>query len=573
KADNQGEGGIFSLYALVRKYAKWAVLFGMVGGAALLADGLITPPITVTSAIEGLNLSGPLTIRLVLIILSVLFMMQQFGTKSIGKLFGPIMLFWFLMMGVLGFSNISENWIILKAFNPYYAFKLLLTYPKGFLILGAVFLCTTGAEALYSDLGHCGRGNIRVSWIYVKICLILNYLGQGAWLLHLNGTKLPLNVNPFFAIMPAWFLTTGIVIATMAAIIASQALISGSFTLISEAIRLNLWPKLKINYPTEERGQLFIPAINLMLFIGCAAIVLIFKKSSAMEAAYGLSITICMLMTSCLLSFYFYIKRVHWFWIGLYLLVYLTIEFCFLFSNLVKFIHGGYITILIGGILFMVMFIWFKSKKINNRYLKFADLDTFLPQLQELSRDTTIAKYSTHLVYMTNAKSLKEIENKILNSIFIAKPKRADIYWFIHVEVLDEPYACDYIVHTILPNQIIRIDFRLGFRVEPRINLMFRKVVEDMEKNKEVNTTSRYTSLSKNNVEGDFQYILIENFLSYDNDLPIYERFIMKAYFLLKKLGLSEQEGFGLDSSYVTIEQFPLVIAPVTHLDLKRVYS
>ncbi len=573
RADNKGEGGIFSLYALVRRHAKWSVLFGMIGGAALLADGLITPPITVTSAIEGLGLDPDFTIKIVLVILTVLFMMQQFGTKSIGKLFGPIMFLWFAMMAILGFSHIADDWSVFRALSPHYAIELLATYPKGFLILGAVFLCTTGAEALYSDLGHCGRSNIRISWIYVKTCLILNYLGQGAWLLGHKGQILPENVNPFYAIMPGWFLTIGIVVATMAAIIASQALISGSFTLISEAMRLNLWPKLKINYPTEEKGQLFIPAINLLLFVGCCAIVLFFRESKNMEAAYGLSITITMLMTSCLLSYYLFINRTRVGWIMLYLVVYLTIEFSFLFANLDKFPHGGYVTILVGGLLFLVMFVWFRSRKIKNRYVEFVKLDDYLPQLQELSNDDTIPKYSTHLVYMTSANNPREIEHKIIYSIFNKKPKRSDIYWFIHVDVVDEPYRCEYNVNTVIPNEVIRVEFRLGFRVEQRINLMFRKVVEDMVRNKEVNITSRYESLSKNNVVGDFRFIVTEKFLSHDNDLPLYERFIMRAYFFLKKISLSEERGFGLDSSYVTIEKFPLIVSPVSNLSLKRVFE
>lgn len=573
RADNKGEGGIFSLYALVRRHAKWSVLFGMIGGAALLADGLITPPITVTSAIEGLGLDPDFTIKIVLVILTVLFMMQQFGTKSIGKLFGPIMFLWFAMMAVLGFSHIADDWSVFRALSPHYAIELLATYPKGFLILGAVFLCTTGAEALYSDLGHCGRSNIRISWIYVKTCLVLNYLGQGAWLLGHKGQILPENVNPFYAIMPGWFLTIGIVIATMAAIIASQALISGSFTLISEAMRLNLWPKLKINYPTEEKGQLFIPAINLLLFVGCCAIVLFFRESKNMEAAYGLSITITMLMTSCLLSYYLFINRTRVGWIMLYLVIYLTIEFSFLFANLDKFPHGGYVTILVGGLLFIVMFVWFRSRKIKNRYVEFVKLDDYLPQLQELSNDDTIPKYSTHLVYMTSANNPREIEHKIIYSIFNRKPKRSDIYWFIHVDVVDEPYRCEYSVNTVIPNEVIRVEFRLGFRVEQRINLMFRKVVEDMVRNKEVNITSRYESLSKNNVVGDFRFIVTEKFLSHDNDLPLYERFIMRAYFFLKKISLSEERGFGLDSSYVTIEKFPLIVSPVSNLSLKRVFE
>ncbi|MCL6523343.1 MAG: KUP/HAK/KT family potassium transporter [Thermoflavifilum sp.] len=573
RADNKGEGGIFSLYALIRRHAKWAVLFAMIGGAGLLADGLITPPITVTSAIEGLGLPQGDTVKIVLFILTSLFVIQQFGTEWIGRFFGPVMFVWFLMMALVGLPHLLGNLSVLKAFNPYYGLKLLYVYPKGFLILGAVFLCTTGAEALYSDLGHCGRANIRVSWIFVKICLIFSYLGQAAWLLTHRGEIVSEKLNTFYSIMPEWFLPIGIIIATMASIIASQALISGSYTLVSEAMRLNLWPKLKIHYPTEERGQLYVPGINLLLFIGCVSAVLLFQRSANMEAAYGITITVCMLMTSILFSVYLYTHRVKPIWIGLYLVVYLTIEFSFLFSNLVKFVHGGYFSIFVGGVLFLVMFVWYQSRKIRNRYVEFVHLEDYLPLLQELSNDQTIPKYATHLVYMTSANNPREIEHKIIYSIFNKKPKRADIYWFVHVDVLDDPYTCEYVVDTIVPNEVIRIEFRLGFRVEQRINLMFRKVVEEMVQNREVNITSRYESLSKNNVVGDFRFIVIEKFLSHENDLPIYERLIMRGYFLLKKMSLSEEKGFGLDPSYVTVEKFPLIIAPVTNFHLKRVYE
>jgi KUP system potassium uptake protein len=594
RADNRGEGGIFSLYTLVRRRRKWLVAPAMIGGAALLADGMITPPISVTSAIEGLKqlprfalISEMDIVYIVLGILAFLFFMQQFGTAAIGKMFGPIMFIWFCMLAVLGLMQLSQNWTVLKAFSPYYAINLLANYPKGFWLLGAVFLCTTGAEALYSDLGHCGKNNIRASWIGVKICLILNYLGQGAYLLSQQGkvfanttlikepgftNAIPLQ-NPFFAIMPHAFLLIGIIIATAAAIIASQALISGSFTLISEAIRLNLWPRFKITYPSEERGQLFIPAINSILFFGCCGIVLYFKNSGNMEAAYGLAITLCMIATSILFANYLVLHRVNPLWIYLYLGVYLTIEFSFLFANLDKFPHGGFVTLIVGGVLFLVMYIWFKSRKIKNRYVEFVRMENYLPVLQELSNDTSINKYATHLVYLSSANNPKEIEYKIIHSILNKKPKRADIYWFVHVDTIDDPYTCEYEVQTIIPNEVIRVEFRLGFRVQPKINLMFRKVVEDMVSNKEVNIVSRYESLQRNNIAGDFEFVVMEKFLSQDNELPFWEKVVMKLYFWLKEISLSEERGFNLDASNVTVEKFPLVVAPVKTLKLKRVLN
>jgi len=587
QADNNGEGGIFSLYALIRRQKKWLVFPAMIGGASIMADGMITPPITVTSAVEGLkqisffsNISGTTIIYIVIIILFALFFSQQFGTAKIGKFFGPIMFFWFLMLLVLGGMHLFDNLNIFKALNPYYAIKLLTLYPNGFFILGAVFLCTTGAEALYSDLGHCGRGNIRVSWIYVKIALIINYLGQGAWLLaNYKGRLFTKEImdngfNPFYGIMPDAFKIIGIAIATIAAIIASQALISGSFTLISESIRLNLWPRMKINYPTEERGQLYIPGINTLLLVGCLGVVIYFQTSSNMEGAYGLAITLCMLATSILFANYLVSRRTPKILVYLYLAVYLTIELSFLVANLVeKFPHGGFVTLIIGGGLFTVMYVWFRARKIKNRYVEFVRLDQYLPTMQELSNDLTIPKYATHLVYLTSANNPKEIEHKIVYSILNRKPKRADIYWFVHVDTQDDPYTADYTVDTIIPNEVIRVELRLGFRMEPRINLMFKKVVQDMVANKEVNITSRYESLQKNNVVGDFQFIVMEKFLSQDNELPFFEKLIMKLYFWIKKVSLGEERGFGLDQSNVIIEKFPLIVAPVRKLKLKRVFT
>lgn len=584
QADNKGEGGIFSLFALVRRRRKWLVIPAMLGGAALLADGMITPPISVTSAIEGLkqvpalhDISQWTVIYIVIGIISVLFFLQQFGTSFIGRFFGPVMTVWFLMLATLGIVNFIGDISILRAFNPYHGIKLLATYPNGFYILGGVFLCTTGAEALYSDLGHCGKWNIRYSWVLVKTCLILNYLGQGAWLLKNHSGKLisaetiEAGFNPFYGVMPEWFIYFGITIATAAAIIASQALISGSFTLISEAIRLNLWPKLKINYPTEAKGQLYVPAANLLLYIGCIGIVLYFKKATNMEAAYGLAITVTMIATSILFTNYLVLRRTRSVMVFLYLVVYLGIEFSFFYANMDKFPHGGYVTLIVGGLLFLVMYDWFRARKIKNRYVEFVRLEDYIPKIQELSNDRSVPKYATHLVYLTSADNPREIEHKIIYSILSKKPKRADIYWFIHVDTVDEPYTSEYSVDHIIPNDIIRIEFRLGFRVQPRINLLFRKVVEDLVRNKEVNIISRYESLERGRVTGDFSFVVMEKYLSQDNDLPIHERMIMKLHFWLKEISLSEERGFGLDPSSVVVEKFPLIVAPVTDLKLRRI--
>ena len=580
QADNRGEGGIFSLFALLKRYRRWLYIPAIIGAGTLLADGIITPPISVASAIEGLggvhgleNIIAPgnaLTVGIIIAIISLLFFFQQFGTNIIGSWFGPIMLVWFVMLAVLGISAIAYYPSILKAVNPIYAYNLLVKYPNGFWLLGSVFLCTTGAEALYSDLGHCGKKNIQYSWIFVKIALLLNYFGQGAWLMmrndvHLNG------LNPFYQIMPQWFLIFGIFIATAAAIIASQALISGSFTLISEAMRLNFWSKVKVKFPTVIRGQIYIPSINFILWIGCIAVMFYFKESSKMEAAYGFSITIAMLMTT-ILMFYFmkFLKKWSMLLIGLILIIFLTVEISFFIANIAK-IKQRWMFLIFEFGLIGVMYVMYHARKIKNRYVEFVRVNNYVPMLNELSKDITVPKYATHLVYLTSADNPKEIEHKIIYSILSGKPKRADLYWFVHVDTVDDPYTSEYRVVEIIPNDIMRVEFRLGFRVQPRINLMFKKVLEELVKEGKVSVESKYETMQHLQPVGDIQFIVMEKFLSGDNELPLYERMIMKFNFWIKNRSLSEEQGFGLDQSNVTLEKFPLVVAPVTKISLKQI--
>ena len=575
RADNKGEGGIFSLFSLVRRRAKWLIVPAVIGGCALLADGIITPPITISSAIEGLETKIPHlhTVSIVIAIIIGLFIIQQFGTSLVGKAFGPIMFLWFTMMGVLGIFFIMQMPGIIKALNPYYGIKLLTTSPKALIILGAVFLCTTGAEALYSDLGHCGRKNIQISWIYVKSCLVLNYLGQAVWLLQRNGKVMDLNLhNPFYEIMPAWFLLYGIGIATVAAVIASQALISGSFTLIAEAVRLSLWPKVRINYPTEQKGQLYVPSVNWLLCAGCVGVVLLFRHSDRMEAAYGLSITIAMLMTTILVSNFLRWKKLPTYIITIFLTVYLFIELTFLAGNLIKFVHGGWFTLSVGFVLFTIMWTWHTARKIRDRFVKFIQIDDYFPILKELSEDETVPKYASQLVYLTSANFDSEIESKIIYSILQKQPKRADVYWLVHVDVVDEPHTKEYEVNFLIPNKLIRIDFKLGFRVEQQINLLFRRVVEELVKKGEVDITSTYKSLNRHKIVGDFRFVVIEKVLSKSHTLSFYESFIMDFYKYLKKVSLSEERGFGLDLSFVTVEKVPLMLTKPETVEIYRVH-
>jgi KUP system potassium uptake protein len=577
RADNKGEGGIFSLFTLVRKQGKWLAIPAMIGGAALLADGIITPPISVASAIEGLkNIKSisheiePWIVPIVIVIISVLFIFQRFGTAIVGRFFGPVMLVWFSMLAVLGSSQIINHFEVVWALNPYYAVNLLFNTPGGFWLLGAVFLCTTGAEALYSDLGHCGRQNIRISWVFVKTCLIINYFGQGAWLISHEGQLLA-GRNPFYAVMPEWFLLTGIIIATFATIIASQALITGSFTLVSEAIRLDFWPKVILNYPSNVKGQLYVPSVNFLLWVGCISIVLIFQESSNMEAAYGLSITITMLMTSILLMFYLRMKGSPVWFVGLFILAYLAIEMSFLVANLTKFTHGGYVTIIVGTMIIFVMLVVAEASRIKEKLKKYVRLQDYIEPIKQLSADNTVPRFSTNLIYLTAARNKGDIEDKIIHSIFRRQPKRADVYWFVHVQVTDEPYTMEYTVDVLADEDAVKVVFYLGFRVEQRVSLFFRLVVEEMVKNGEIDITSRYQSLSEQKIAGDFRFIIIKHFLSNENDLPFWEQMVMDAYFFIKSITPSDAKWYGLDVSSVIVEPMPLIIRPSTDVKLTRV--
>ncbi len=581
RADNKGEGGIFALFSLVRRHAKWLTIPAIIGGATLLADGIITPPISVSSAIEGLRMlkggdGQPIvtnTVPIVLAIISALFIFQVFGTKVVGKFFGPIMLTWFSFLGISGIIWLSNDWSILRALSPHYAYNLLTSETagvSGFWTLGAVFLCTTGAEALYSDLGHCGKENIRISWVYVKIMLLLQYFGQGAWLISHSGEYIDAR-KPIFELLGPDFLIPAVILATLAAIIASQAVISGSFTLISEAIRLNFWPRVKLVYPSDQKGQLYVPSINLFLWLGCTGIVLYFKESTNMEGAYGLAITLTMIIDTMLMTYYLHIKKVDLWWILLFFVIFLAVEGSFLVANMEKFWHGGYVSLFIALLVALIMYIWWRANKIKRRLTEYEKLSDYITPLKELSRDETIPKYATHLVFMSNAGRVSDVESKIIYSIFQRRPKRADIYWFVHVDTMDDPYTMDYKVNIIEPDDIIKVNFKLGFRVDQKINLYFRKVVEDLVANGEVDITSRYRSLNEQNVIGDFRFVVLEKFLSFDNELPLFDRLIMKAYFFLKHYTSSEDKYFGLDSDAVKLEKVPLIIKPVSKFNLKRI--
>jgi KUP system potassium uptake protein len=579
QADNHGEGGVFSLYALVKRYGRNLMYPAIIGAGTLLADGIITPPITVTSAIEGLSMvkgveqaivpGNRLVMEIVLVILLLLFIFQRFGTKIVGGSFGPFMLLWFSMLGVLGTVQILHYPRIFEALNPVYGVELLTTHPKGFWLLGAVFLCTTGAEALYSDLGHCGISNIRVSWVFVKTTLVLNYLGQGAWVLMQPGGSLN-GINPFFAIVPGWFILPGVIIATLASIIASQALISGSFTLISEAISLGFWPRVSLKFPTNVRGQIYIPSINWILFTGCILVVFYFRTSEAMTAAYGFSITVAMLMTTILVYYFLrYIKHYPFWIVGAIITVFLCVESSFFIANAAKLLKRLFFLVFEFGLI-TTMYVWYNARKMTLKLLPFVNIKDYYSMLEELIGDKSIPKFATHLVYLTKAGSHKQIEKRIIDSVFSHTTKRADMYWLLNIDRADDPYTMEYSVEQLLKGKIIRVDFRLGFRVQPKIGIMLRKVVSEMINCGEIGPDRQFAPHQAES-PNDFRFVILERFLSYDNEFSFKEGFILNAYFNIIRLAQSDSEAYGIDSDQAVIEKVPLVVAPITSIKLKRV--
>jgi KUP system potassium uptake protein len=574
-ADNKGEGGIFALYALVRRYkAGWVIFPAIIGCATLISDGFITPAISVTSAIEGLRalnpeISSTTIISIVIVILVGLFVFQQFGSGVVGRVFGPVMLLWFSFIAVMGAHHLVQRPEVLKAFNPVYAYHLLVKYPGGFWLLGAIFLCTTGAEALYSDLGHCGKQNIRVGWVFVKVALILSYLGQGAWLLQHQGTTLG-GVIPFYEIMPEGVLIFGIILATFATIIASQALISGTFTLVNEAMKLKLWPAVRVRYPSQLKGQIYIPAINWILMCGCILVVLIFQESTRMEGAYGLAITFDMLMTTSLLTFYFAKSRNSTFRALAIAVVFFSIEGAFLLSNLSKFSHGGWFTFTIASLFFVMMYVLLRARRLREIHTEFVDLKHYVGMIQDLQADRSVPKDATNLVYLAVADSKRYIDSNIIYSIFKKRPKRADVYWFLHVDTVDAPYTSKYLVDTIIPKKCFFVRLRLGFKTDHRVNLLFNKIIHEMADSGEIDLVSPYPSLHKYSMMSDFKFVIIHSWASSDSEISSFDRVINQGYRVLKDHSLSTEELYGIEAANLEVEKVPIQVGPMAKVKIKR---
>jgi KUP system potassium uptake protein len=571
-ADNKGEGGIFALYALVRRYkAGWVIYPAIIGCCTLIADGFITPAISVSSAIEGLRILNPEipTVTIVIVLMTALFVFQQFGTSVVGKIFGPIMTVWFCAIAVFGIMQFYDHPQIFQALNPYYAYHLIAEYPNGFWLLGAVFLCTTGAEALYSDLGHCGKANIRVGWTIVKIALLCNYFGQGAWLLDHQGTVLGEQI-PFYAIIPRDFLIFGIIIATMAAIIASQALISGTFTLVNEAMKLKLWPATRVRYPSQVKGQIYVPAINWILLVGCIGVVLIFRESSKMEGAYGLAITINMLMTTSLLVFYFITTKKSKVRSAIMAVIFFSLEGMFLFSNLDKFHHGGWFAFTIAFLFFIMMYVLLHARRLRDRHTEFVDLKHYVGMLQDLQADATVPKEATNLVYLAMADSKRYIDSNIIYSIFKKRPKRADVFWFVHVDTVDNPFTSKYVVDTIIPRKCFFVRIKLGFKTDHRVNLLFNKIIHEMADAGEMDLTSPYPSLHKYSMMADFKFIILHSWASSDSEISSFDRLIIQGYRLLKEYSLSTEELYGIEAANLEVERVPIQVGPQARVKIKR---
>ena len=588
KATNHGEGGIFALYTLVRKRAKWLVLPALIGGAAILADGTLTPAVTVTTAIEGLKglqfggsvpvSTQEMVIMITVIILLLLFSIQKMGTSIIGKAFGPIMFIWFTFLGVMGVINMAGDWSIIQAINPVYAIKLLFSpYNKaGIFILGSIFLATTGAEALYSDVGHVGKKNIIGSWPFVFVCLSLNYFGQGVWILN-NPTFRPADdgvLNPFYEMIPINIRLFAIILATVAAVIASQALITGSFTLVAEASGLKFLPRMNIDYPSTEKGQIYIPSINKGICVATIAIVLYFQTSAHMEAAYGLSITISMLATTILLYEWLVLKKINPLWNWIFLIFFGVLDIMFMISSLTKFTHGGYVSLFIAGVIGFIMYVWYYGNKVRdkresrNAYVR---LDEYTDMLTNLSHDEDYPTYATNLVYMANVKYNKFIKREILYSILDKRPKRAKAYWFVTVNVTNEPFTAEYAVNTYGTKNVINIQLYLGFKKQTSVNVYIRQIVHDLIADGTIEPQPQEYTTTPGRDVGDFSFVIVNDVISPQTQLVGYEKWLVEARVRLQNLSSNPASWFGLEYADTVIERVPLILGKPNPSYIKRI--
>jgi KUP system potassium uptake protein len=583
KADNHGEGGIFALYARVRHYrARWAIFPALIGCATLMADGVITPSISISAAVEGIHRISPdlPTMPIVLVIILALFLYQPFGSRIPGQFLGYIMFVWFAVIGSLGLAQIIDNPMIIKALNPAYAYNFVANYKGqltgigGFWLLGAVFLCTTGVEALYSDMGRCGKSNIRLTWLWVLPCLLLSYLGQGAWLLkYFSGAPLSAEVRSagiLFSMVPLEWVLPMVILAVVATIVVSQALITGIFTMVNEAIQLKLWFYMRTYHPNQMRGQVYMPEVNTFLMMGSLTAVLVFQKSENMVEAYGLAIIVDILMTSLLLLHFVHMRN-HSFKHALLLgLIFVPLELVFFFTNLPKIIHGGWFTLLSAAVIFLAVLVFYWARQIRKRHTNFVPFEEQQPILLDLMKDETIPRYATNLVYFVLSDDPKLIDANVMYSICRKKPKRADIYWFIHVEIANSPYVKSYKVETLIEEKAFFVRLKFGFKIEHKVNKMFREIVHKMQMSSEVDEKSHYPSLRRYDLPADFKFMLLNSRISADDQLSSFDQFVVRAYRLLKKVSVPPTQNFGLELAHVEIETIPIKVAKSVEINLVR---
>ena len=576
RADNHGEGGIFALYSLVRHCGKWLIVPTMIGGCTMLADGVLTPAVTVTTAVEGLRSievvddllgSGQLVVVLItLVIISTLFMIQKSGTSSIGKMFGPVMVVWFLFLGITGLCFTMTDLSVLRALNPVYALQVLFSpdNKEGLMILGSVFLCTTGAEALYTDMGHVGRTNIYVSWPFVKICLILNYMGQCAWIIQNQSDPviqaIP-SINPFYVMLPEAMRPAAILLSAMAAIIASQALISGSYTLVHEAASLDLMPHLNVRYPSDTKGQIYIPFVNNILWFFCVAVILYFQSGSRMENAYGLAITISMLMMTILFSVYIGSIHKHWAAAALFAVTFFALEGIFFVSSLGKFVIGGYVAIIISVAILFVMISWYRGTQIEQAQNIFLKMREHLQAIKHLQNDESIPLCSNNMVYLVKGDETEEIDRDILYSILDKEPKRSDAYWFISVNTTDDPNQKHYKVESFGTDYIFRVNLYLGFKVKPSVNIYLRQIVHDLLETGELPKQTRRHSIYEPSNVGSFKFCMIRKMMPQEGDIDFWDNMLIHAKYFIRRLAGNPIQWFGLETSNVIVEYVPLFLA------------
>lgn len=587
RVDNKGEGGIFALYSLLRRYGGWLIVPAMIGGAAFLADSVLTPAMSISSAVEGLqtlpalqsvfSANPNLTLVITIAIIVAVFAVQSRGTERIGKVFGTTVLIWFVFIAVTGGISMAHNLEVLRALNPVYGVEFLVSGDNraGLALMGTVFLSITGAEALYSDMGHVGRGNIYATWPFINLALVLSYFGQGAWII--RTIENPVFVreggapNPFFAMMSPELRYVAVVLSVVAGVIASQALISGAFTIVSEATRLNWMPHLQVRYPARTRGQLYIPTVNCVLCVATVAVLLIFRNSEHIAAAYGLALTVTMVMTSILVTVYLWHRRMHVAAV-VFAVVFPTIMLLFFVASMAKFMHGGWFTALLTLAILTVMVTWNEGTKLERAQRRHMQLDDCLPVLQRLHDDATIPYYSDNIVYLTSDQDMKRMDTDVFFSIFANHPKRAHAWWIVSVETTDDPFTREYTVEDYGTDYLFRVRIRLGFKVSQSIPAYLHQIMHDLLRGGDLpQQTTRYPKVDADPEIGPITYVLIHKALMPESKVSAKGAWALRIKYAIRHVAGSPVKWFGLAPYNPVTEVQPLFLSTVRPPRLKRV--